>query len=96
MFPFLTFHGTRNQTTLESILKYGYITPGDEHVTYGHSLSMRCGNVYGEGIYSSPNYSAAQRYTFLDKNQSITLIANFLIPGVTKIVDSNKWYRDEN
>lgn len=89
---FLTFHSTGNVSKINSICKYGYIIPGTQHPTLGWTLNMACGNVYGDGIYSSPNFVTSSWYSFLDHNKSIQVIINIVYPGRVKTVDPNNCY----
>ena len=79
--PFLSFHSTQNITKVNSILKYGYIIPGENHPTQGWTLRMSTGNMYGDGIYSSPDFTTSDWYGLLDFNSNVYVIVNFLIPG---------------
>ena len=95
LYPLVTFHSTQNMTKINSIIKYGYIVPRTKHPTFGWTNSMYYGNLYGNGIYSSPEFEKSQSYTFLDANYSIQILINFVILGRTKIVHACKWYPDD-
>ena len=94
LFPIITFHSTQNMTKINSIIKYGYIIPGTKHPTLGWTNNIYCGNIYGNGIYSSPEFEKSQSYTFLDANNSIQVLINLVILGRTKIVEPYKLYPD--
>lgn len=94
MFPLMTFHATSNSTKLNSIRKYGYIVPGQQHPTYGWRLTMRTGNLYGDGVYSSPQFETAQWFGFVDASQRVQLLVNMLLPGRVKTVAAEKWFPD--
>jgi hypothetical protein len=64
LYPLITFHSTQNMTKINSIIKYGYIVPGTKHTTLGWTNKIYCGNIYGDGIYSSPEFEKSQSYTF--------------------------------
>ena len=95
LFPLVTFHSTQNMTKINSIIKYGYIVPGTKHPTLGWTNHISCGNIYGDGIYSSPEFEKSQSYTFLDANNSIQILINFVILGRTKTVEPYNWYPDD-
>jgi hypothetical protein len=85
--PILTFHSTQNVNKLNSIVKYGYLLPGEIHPTKAYSLLMHTGNLYGDGIYSSPSFKCSTNYTFLDLNNDTKVIVNLLIMTKVKYVD---------
>jgi hypothetical protein len=60
--PKITFHGTKKET-VRSIVRHGFLKPGDIHPGTGEPLPVRCGSTYGRGIYSSPSPSFALSYT---------------------------------
>ena len=93
--PFLTFHGTQNMNKTNSIIKYGYILPGDSHPTQGWSLRMANGNLYGDGIYTSTDFITSAWFTSLDDNLDVQLIVNLIIPGTCKEVDPYTHYNKE-
>jgi hypothetical protein len=95
LYPIVTFHSTQNVTKVNSIIKYGYIIPGTKHPTLGWTNNIYIGNIYGDGIYSSPEFELSQSYTFLDLHNSIQIIINLVILGKTKVVEPNKWFPDK-
>ena len=92
LYPLVTFHSTQNMTKINSIIKYGYIVPGTKHPTLGWTNQINNGNIYGDGIYSSPEFEKSQGYTFIDANSSIQVLINLVILGRTKTVHPSKWY----
>jgi hypothetical protein len=94
LYPLVTFHSTQNMTKINSIIKYGYIIPGTKHPTLGWTNQIYYGNIFGDGIYSSPEFEKSQSYTFIDSNHSIQVLINLVVLGKTKIVCPYKWYPD--
>src|SRR2546426_798819 len=43
--PIITFHATSTQDVANSILKYGYVLPGEILLTTGQSVQMRIGKL---------------------------------------------------
>lgn len=64
----LTFHGTRARF-VKSIVRHGFLRPGDKHPKTGEELKVRCGNTYGAGIYSSPDPHFALCYSTSDASK---------------------------
>ena len=85
--PILTFHSTQNINKLNSIAKHGYLLPGETHPTKAYTLTMHTGNVYGDGIYSSPSFKCSTNYTFMDLNNDTKVIVNLLVMKKVKYVD---------
>ena len=79
--PLLTFHGTSNSTVVNSITKYGYLMPGEQHPVADYCNSMRTGNLYGDGVYSSPQFDVAHWYAALDMEDKVQLVVNVVLPG---------------
>lgn len=52
--PHLTFHGTRRDL-VPSIIRHGFLLPGDPIPLSKEASVVRCGSTYGRGIYSSPS-----------------------------------------
>jgi hypothetical protein len=80
-YPILTFHATSNINKINSIVKYGYLLPGDTHPLEGYTLKMAHGAVYGDGIYTTSNFATEEWYTFFDKNSYVQLIVNIVFLG---------------
>lgn len=51
--PVVTFHGTSSHV-VSSIVRHGFIKPGDKVGSKGKPLEIKSGSHYGIGIYSSP------------------------------------------
>jgi hypothetical protein len=60
--PRVTFHGTQRHF-VPSIVRYGFLIPGDKNPGTGAEHGVRCGSTYGRGIYSSPNADFSLSYT---------------------------------
>lgn len=58
----VTFHGT-TRNVVRSIVRYGFVKPGENIGNTGAKLGVRCGNTYGCGIYSSPDPNFSLAYT---------------------------------
>lgn len=52
--PLVTFHGAPRRV-IESIVRYGFIIPGEDIGGTGAKLDVRCGSSFGVGVYSSPD-----------------------------------------
>lgn len=81
MEPFLVWHSTQNVAKINSVLKHGYLMPGDCLPTELWTLCMAHGNRLGDGIYCSNHFDVSQWYSFIDKTKAIQLIVNILVPG---------------
>jgi hypothetical protein len=79
--PKLTFHGTRS-ATVSSIVRHGFLKPGDKHPNTGEEIGVRCGNTYGKGIYTSPDPFFAIGYSEFDAHPT----RSEEIPGLKLIV----------
>ncbi|KAI8963799.1 hypothetical protein F5Y11DRAFT_130180 [Daldinia sp. FL1419] len=60
--PTMTFHGTQRQL-VPSIVRYGFLKPGQRNPGTNQEHGIRCGSTYGRGIYSSPSADFALSYT---------------------------------
>ncbi|KAI0848286.1 hypothetical protein F5Y00DRAFT_270249 [Daldinia vernicosa] len=60
--PTMTFHGTQRQL-VPSIVRYGFLKPGQKNPGTNEAHGVRCGSTYGRGIYSSPNADFSLSYT---------------------------------
>eukprot|EP00339_Tiarina_fusa_P025811 CAMPEP_0117074456 /NCGR_PEP_ID=MMETSP0472-20121206/52454_1 /TAXON_ID=693140 ORGANISM="Tiarina fusus, Strain LIS" /NCGR_SAMPLE_ID=MMETSP0472 /ASSEMBLY_ACC=CAM_ASM_000603 /LENGTH=1413 /DNA_ID=CAMNT_0004799479 /DNA_START=177 /DNA_END=4418 /DNA_ORIENTATION=+ len=89
--PLLVYHSTQNVNKVNSILKYGYILPGQQHPTQGWTLRMSNGNAYGDGIYCTTDFNFTKWYSFVDFERSIQVIINILLPGKTLCDDEVHW-----
>lgn len=63
--PHLTFHGTQRYV-IPSIVRNGFLLPGDLNPLSNNEHGIRCGNTYGRGIYSSPSAHFALSYSSND------------------------------
>jgi hypothetical protein len=90
--PCVTFHGTNCIDTVESIIRNGYLMPGEQCPETGRIISYLNGNYYGDGIYTSHFPNLAECYSFIDNNGSIILLANLIIPGNVKFLEEEKNY----
>jgi Poly(ADP-ribose) polymerase catalytic domain len=79
--PRLTFHGTRRKY-VGSIVRYGFLKPGDRMGSTDESLEVRCGGAYGRGIYSSPSASFSITYV----GSSATAVRDSDVSSVRLIV----------
>lgn len=60
--PRLTFHGTRRDL-VPSIIRHGFLLPGDRVPLSTTNTSIRCGSTYDPGIYSSPSAAFSLSYS---------------------------------
>ncbi|KAI0387671.1 ADP-ribosylation [Hypomontagnella monticulosa] len=60
--PRVTFHGTMRHV-VSSIVRYGFLKPGDRVPGTKEKHEIRSGSLYGRGIYSSPNPDFSLSYT---------------------------------
>ncbi|KAI0129470.1 hypothetical protein BJ170DRAFT_616399 [Xylariales sp. AK1849] len=67
--PRLTFHGTQRQY-VPSIVRHGFLKPGDRDPSTRSAHRVRCGSTYGRGIYSSPSADFSLSYS--DRNCHVT------------------------
>lgn len=67
--PRLTFHGTRS-SVISSIVRHGFLKPGDKNPITHEVVGVRCGNTYGKGIYSSPDPEFALSYSTWDAHRT--------------------------
>lgn len=81
--PIVTFHGTTNINTVESIIKHGYIIPG---MANGLNVIKAHGSAYGTGVYSSPHFEKSMGYTIPDQTKYVYIIINLLFLGVMKLI----------
>lgn len=63
--PKITFHGTP-RSNIPSIVKHGFLRPGDINPSTNLPLEIRCGNTYGRGVYSSPSPQFSLMYSGFD------------------------------
>lgn len=60
--PRLTFHGTTRES-VPSIVRHGFLLPGERNPVTKQPHGVRCGNTYGRGIYSSPSLTYSLSYS---------------------------------
>jgi len=82
--PVVTFHGT-NRHVVSSIVRHGFIKPGDRIGQRGEALDIRCGSSFGIGIYSSPSAEYALWYSNMSIGDSQITRAED-IPGIRIVV----------
>ncbi len=85
----LTWHNSNKPSKLSSICKYGYLMPGDIIPSTGDIVCMRCGNYYGDGIYSSKFFDISSMYASKDIDYKIDCLVNLVIPGKVKFLKLN-------
>ena len=84
--PSVTFHGAPRRV-IGSIVRYGFVIPGEEIGRTGMSLEVRCGSTFGKGIYSSPDPMYASHYLdYQDGKTGLSRPSD--IPGMRLIVCS--------
>lgn len=59
--PTVTFHGAP-RAVVSSIVRNGFVVPGQTIRSSKQTLDVRCGSSYGVGIYSSPSLDYASLY----------------------------------
>ncbi|KAK5126771.1 hypothetical protein LTR85_009705 [Meristemomyces frigidus] len=83
--PSVTFHGAPRRA-VSSIVRYGFILPGQKIGSNGEILDIRCGSSYGTGIYSSPDPAFASSYVdYGDINRNGAVLPSD-IPGMRLLV----------
>lgn len=69
--PRATFHGAP-RAVISSIVRHGFVIPGEDIGDSGKQNSIRCGASFGVGIYSSPDPVFASEYTPYGKGKGLT------------------------
>jgi hypothetical protein len=82
--PMITFHATTKKANAESILRYGFLLPGDRHPITGMLMPMAHGSIYGTGVYTSPHFKFASGYAHIDSGAHY-MIANMIFLGRSKM-----------
>lgn len=90
--PIVTFHGTKNMKTVNSIFDNGYIIPGSN---INFAIEKSHGANYGNGIYSSPFFDKAMAYT-AQENKCVYILINFLLLGVAKLIPPTEIIENTN
>ena len=100
--PHLTFHGTQRHV-VPSIVRHGFLLPGDLNPLNNSQHDIRCGNTYGRGIYSSPSADFALAYssndaTVTDVSQydGLKLIVCATTMGVSAQISSDDNWRTKD
>jgi hypothetical protein len=88
----LVFHGTQNASSMNSILRHGFLVPGSEHPYTKTTLGCACGNMYGRGVYTTTAPDVSKAFAYTDDRKDVVLIAAVLTPGNTFIVDDASDY----
>lgn len=81
----VTFHGAPRHC-VESIVRYGFIIPGEEIGNTGKELQVRCGSTYGRGVYSSPDSTFASHYLSYQAGSQTKLLRPCDVPGMRLLV----------
>lgn len=63
--PEVTFHGAPHKV-MQSIVRYGFVIPGQKIGQTGRENEITCGASFGIGIYSSPSIAFASAYAYDD------------------------------
>lgn len=99
--PHLTFHGTQ-RNRVSSIVRHGFLLPGDENPLSNQKHLVRCGSTYGRGIYSSPScdfslaYSGPGAYaTQPNEYNGLKLIVCATVMGVSATLGREDNWRDQ-
>eukprot|EP01064_Diplonema_japonicum_P023736 TRINITY_DN34147_c0_g1_i1.p1 TRINITY_DN34147_c0_g1~~TRINITY_DN34147_c0_g1_i1.p1 ORF type:complete len:1125 (+),score=306.70 TRINITY_DN34147_c0_g1_i1:38-3412(+) len=79
--PLLTFHGTSSVDVVNSILKHGYLLPGEPHPVLGNMHYSQHGSYYGMGVYTSTKKEMSALYNTVDAEGSTYLLLNIVMLG---------------
>ncbi|MCJ1270345.1 hypothetical protein MMC22_010241 [Lobaria immixta] len=100
--PHLTFHGTRRDL-VPSIVRHGFLLPGDPIPFTNQKTVVRCGSTYGRGIYSSPSSEFSLAYsgqgvfaTKPNEYNGLKLMVCATVMGISATVGRNDNWRGEN
>eukprot|EP01060_Flectonema_neradi_P008351 TRINITY_DN15979_c0_g1_i1.p1 TRINITY_DN15979_c0_g1~~TRINITY_DN15979_c0_g1_i1.p1 ORF type:complete len:1148 (+),score=211.02 TRINITY_DN15979_c0_g1_i1:293-3445(+) len=88
--PLLTFHGTSSVDTVNSILKHGYVLPGDRHPVLGDMNYAQHGSYYGVGVYTSTKKEMSALYNTCDSEGSTYLVLNIVMLGNIEWLEPGK------
>jgi hypothetical protein len=89
-YPLFTLHATSNIDTMNSIIKYGYLLPGELHPVTGRLHDAINGAYYGEGIYTTPDTDEAWNYCRFDQELYIYFIVNIVLIGKIDWINMSK------
>ncbi|KAF2807292.1 uncharacterized protein BDZ99DRAFT_447640 [Mytilinidion resinicola] len=101
--PRISFHGTRRDL-VPSIVRCGFLKPGDVHPITKKPLIVHNGSLYGMGIYSSPDPAYAMLYSGGQSESTKTsalpgmkLIVSAVVMGRAAVIEheDNWWSRDK-
>jgi hypothetical protein len=81
----VTFHGAPHRV-IQSIVRYGFILPGEQIGDTGKALAIRCGSTFGQGIYSSPDPMYASMYLEYDSIEHGAVRQPADVPGMRLLV----------
>jgi len=93
--PIMTFHGTTNPSILNSILRTGYLLPGEIQEQHGHIIRIEHGNYHGDGIYTSTNLDMTQWYSMDDKEGKTLILVNLVFPGKVEDINPQPWKKSK-
>ncbi|KAK4555170.1 hypothetical protein LTR86_007936 [Recurvomyces mirabilis] len=83
--PQVTFHGAPRHV-VSSIVRYGFLIPGQKIGFTGKILDVECGSSFGVGIYSSPNASYASCYGRSSGEYTTGFTSPSSVPGFRLLV----------
>ncbi|TKA76875.1 hypothetical protein B0A55_03197 [Friedmanniomyces simplex] len=85
--PRVTFHGAPRHV-ISSIVRYGFVLPGDRIGKTNQSLHARHPSTFGAGIYSSPDPEYASRYMDFGygRQRSLRACVPSQVPGMRLLV----------
>lgn len=81
--PRVTFHGAPRHV-MQSIVRYGFVVPGQKIGKTGRENEIACGASFGVGIYSSPSIDYASTYAEDSLNRGWRNPAD--VPGLRMVV----------
>lgn len=99
--PHLTFHGTRRDL-VPSIIRHGFLLPGDTIPLINQTTVVRCGSTYGRGIYSSPSSTFSLSYSGLgasatkpNEYNGLKLIVCATVMGISATMSHDDNWREQ-
>lgn len=100
--PRVTFHGTLRHH-VPSIVRHGFLLPGDLNPNTNQPIEVRCGNTYGKGIYSSPSAEFSLSYSGLgcaatktNEYDGLKLIVCATVMGISSTMTCSDNWRTES
>lgn len=94
--PIISFHATNDIDSVSSIIKNGYVLPGDINIEKGIPQSMRIGAVYGPGVYTSCDLNNVRNYTVFDGKIMMYFVVNIVMLGNIEQIAPNDPYHYNN